>query len=100
MSNGLDINEDFASDASDDKQHRMKKATYEMDQLVTDNVFNQDQLLMGLSLYYKEHETEKKNDFLQQQKQLLNYLNILFGGNSQDKEYIAMAKNLTKQLKR
>ena len=51
---------------------------------------------MGLSLYYKEHDNEKKNDFMQQQKQLLNYLNILFGGNNQDSEYIAMAKNLTK----
>ena len=36
-----------------------------MDQLVTDSVFKKDELLMGLSLYYKEHETEKKQDFLQ-----------------------------------
>ena len=78
----------------------MKKANYEMDLLVTDKVFQKDELMMGLSLYFKEHESEKKNDFKQQQKQLLNYLNILFGGNNQDAEYIAMAKNLTKQLKR
>lgn len=39
MVNGLDINEDFASDASAEKKNRMKIATYEMDQLVTDSVF-------------------------------------------------------------
>lgn len=31
LNNGLDIHEDFASDASDDKKLSMKKATYEMD---------------------------------------------------------------------
>ena len=64
LGNGLDINEDFASDASDEKKKRMKKDTYEMDQLVTDSVFQRDELLMGLSLYFKEHETEKKQDFM------------------------------------
>ena len=58
MQNGLDINIDFASDASDEKKQRMKKATYEMDQLVTDSVFKGDQLKMGRCLYYKEQEHE------------------------------------------
>ena len=31
LTQGLDLNEDFASDASDDKKKSMKKATYEMD---------------------------------------------------------------------
>ena len=42
MNNGLNIDEDFASDASDEKMKSMKKVTYEMDQLVTDSVFKQD----------------------------------------------------------
>ena len=37
--NGLDINEDFCSDASDEQKGRMKKATYEMDQIVADGLF-------------------------------------------------------------
>jgi len=31
MNNGLNIDEDFASDASDEKMKSMKKVTYEMD---------------------------------------------------------------------
>lgn len=39
---GLDLYEDFISDASDDEQNRMKKATYEMDQIVTDKMFKHE----------------------------------------------------------
>ena len=49
---GLDLNEDFVSDASSNDQGRMKKAQYEMDQLVTDALFRDDRTKMGLSLFY------------------------------------------------
>ena len=35
-----------------------------------------------------------------QQKQLMNYLNILFGGATDNAEHINMAKDLTKKLRR
>ena len=55
---------------------------------------------MGLSLYYTEQEQEQRRHFRLQQKQLLNALNILFGGHTDQAEYISMAKNLTKKLRR
>ena len=36
---GLDINEDFVSDASSEHKLRMKKVQYEMDQHITDSMF-------------------------------------------------------------
>ena len=38
----LDLFEDFVSDASSETKNRMKKATYEMDQIVTDELFASD----------------------------------------------------------
>ena len=52
--NGLDLNEDFVSDASSEDEGRMKKAQYEMDQIVTDALFKDDRLKMGLSLFYTQ----------------------------------------------
>ena len=60
---GLDVHEDFVSDASSEQQYYWKKATYEMDQVVADTVFEGDPLKMGLSLYYKEQDGEQKKDF-------------------------------------
>ena len=60
---GLDLNEDFVSDASSDDQGRMKKAQYEMDQLVTDALFRDDRTKMGLSLFYTQQEAEQRRHF-------------------------------------
>lgn len=53
---GLNIHADFVSDASGEHRNRMKKAMYEMDQIVTDQLFCKtgDAQKMALSLYYNE----------------------------------------------
>ena len=46
---------------------------------------------MGLSMYFMQQEVEQKHNFRAQQKQLMNYLNILFGGDMQQQDCIQMA---------
>ena len=60
---GLDLNEDFVSDASSEDEGRMKKAQYEMDQFVTDALFKNDRYKMGLSLFYTQQEAEQRRHF-------------------------------------
>jgi len=94
----IDLNADFVSEASYKAKTRMKKATYEMDQLVANQFFAADPVKMGLSLYYHEQEAEQRRILYDQQQKLLQSLKILFGGETKSTEYVNMAKNLTKKL--
>ena len=51
---GLDIHEDFISDASTEEQDKMAKVTYEMEQMVQDEYFKGEEGKMGLALFCRE----------------------------------------------
>lgn len=79
---------------------RMKMSTYEMDLMITEKYYQNDQTKMGLSLVYDQQGMDQLRNFKQQQKQLMNYLNILFGGDTKSREFQNMSKNLIKKLTR
>lgn len=79
---------------------RMKMSTYEMDLMITEKYYQNDQTKMGLSLVYDQQGMDQLRNFKQQQKQLMNYLHILFGGDTKSHEFQSMSKNLIKKLTR
>ncbi len=54
MKDELDINADFVSDATPRATDKMRQAAFKLDQLCADEMFHDEQYMMGLSLYYRE----------------------------------------------